>query len=488
VWQAALNRLAALLKAAERARRGVRQAIVVVHGIGEQRPGQTGRDFTGALFGDSMVGGDASIHLKPDLLSPLYDMHMYRVRGDLASQRPPTDVYELYWANLMRDTTLGQVVRWVIPLFFAPNKRITPTLLKHVWGLRLLVILIVAAAGWTWHSGTWSAAVSALGAVGLLALAGAAAKVAWEFARDKFVISYVGDAARYLEPTPDNIERRQEIRRAGVDLLERLHDEGAYQRIIVVGHSLGSVIAYDVLSATWIRRGRRNEYAKRMKSKALVAAEDLLNPRDPSAAPPTSSEIRARQYAAWHEYRRNGFDWRVSDFVTLGSPLAHARLLLNLDKTSSFDELVANRSLPTCPPQVEWRLSPKPGVCRKVFSFTHAYRDERYPWHTSSVQVPHYAGLFALTRWSNLYFPLRGVLGGDPVGGALQATFGHWIDDIEVENPKPGPFGFAHTLYWTPSSFSSHIVRLRAALALPYATTLEDLSPPSPETLAQVRD
>ncbi|MEW8268619.1 MAG: hypothetical protein AB2731_20955 [Candidatus Thiodiazotropha sp.] len=57
----------------------------------------------------------------------------------------------------------------------------------------------------------------------------------------------VGDAARYLRPAAQNIQRRQEIRTAGVDLLKNLHDRG-YDRIIIVGHSLGSVIGYDILT------------------------------------------------------------------------------------------------------------------------------------------------------------------------------------------------------------------------------------------------
>lgn len=478
VWQAALNRLQNRLTAAERARRNVRQAIVVIHGIGEQRPGQTSRNFTSTVFQDLIEGRDQPVvYSKPDYLSPLFDMRIYRAAGDADSGRPPTDVYELYWAHLIRDTTLGQVIGWVVRLFLASNKRIPPALMKHVWGLRILLLTLLIAGLLLWRSGVASAGVSALSAVGLLAAAGVVAKLLWQFARDNILISSVGDATRYLEPTPDNIQRRQEIRRAGVDLLDRLHDGDAYSRIIMVGHSLGSVIAYDILSAAWIRRGRSTVSSEPMSSKAIVALEDLLNPREASAEQPTQATIRDRQHAAWREYRDNGFSWLVSDFVTAGSPLANARLLLDLDKETSFDDLIANRTLPTCPPQVERRRSPKPDVDRKVFTFTHPYQDPIFPTRTRSVQVPHHAGLFALTRWSNLYFPLSGVLGGDPVGGTLQPTFGDWIDDIGLLNPKPGLFGFAHTLYWTRCGTNEHVERLIDTLDLPYRMTLSELSP-----------
>lgn len=66
-----------------------------------------------------------------------------------------------------------------------------------------------------------------------------------------FLLYYVGDAARYLSPSPENIALRQRIRTDGVALLRRLHESGEYDRIVVVGHSLGSVIGYDMLTALW---------------------------------------------------------------------------------------------------------------------------------------------------------------------------------------------------------------------------------------------
>ncbi|WP_230684089.1 hypothetical protein, partial [Streptococcus pneumoniae] len=51
----------------------------------------------------------------------------------------------------------------------------------------------------------------------------------------------VGDAARYLDATPQNVQRRHEIRAAGLATLKSLHEK-EYKRIIVVGHSLGTVI------------------------------------------------------------------------------------------------------------------------------------------------------------------------------------------------------------------------------------------------------
>lgn len=66
-----------------------------------------------------------------------------------------------------------------------------------------------------------------------------------------FLLSYLGDAARYLSPSPRNISLRQQVRANGIKLLRHLHASGRYDRIVVVGHSLGSVIGYDILKHYW---------------------------------------------------------------------------------------------------------------------------------------------------------------------------------------------------------------------------------------------
>jgi hypothetical protein len=68
------------------------------------------------------------------------------------------------------------------------------------------------------------------------------------------LLDVIGDAARYLDVHPTNVARRYDILRGGTEMLRRLHNmrdesDGSarcrYGRIVLVGHSLGSVIAYD---------------------------------------------------------------------------------------------------------------------------------------------------------------------------------------------------------------------------------------------------
>ncbi len=75
-----------------------------------------------------------------------------------------------------------------------------------------------------------------------------------------FLVPYVGDCARYLRDAPDNIQARNEIRKIGLQVLQDLHDQRSrdgtprYDRIVVVAHSLGTIIAYDVLRAFFVEQ------------------------------------------------------------------------------------------------------------------------------------------------------------------------------------------------------------------------------------------
>ena len=70
----------------------------------------------------------------------------------------------------------------------------------------------------------------------------------------RFIVPYVGRIVRYTSAKPDNIAARQNIRHRGLVLLENLHSSSEYERIIVVGHSLGSILAYDLISYFWAAR------------------------------------------------------------------------------------------------------------------------------------------------------------------------------------------------------------------------------------------
>jgi hypothetical protein len=312
------------------------------------------------------------------------------------------------------------------------------------------------------------------------------------------LVSYVGDAARYLSPLPPNINLRQKIRSQGVQLLRALHESGRYSRIIIVGHSLGSVIGYDIISRLWLEYNDKlpaiegdpnvrkaildalaaGNSAQPIIRDELLAAGDALFQSEHDLA--TVEKFQRSQQKAWREQSSLGNPWRISDFVTLGSPLAHAELFFAANK-DEFLTRKRQREVVTCPPQRDAKgytySSPNTYIVGSIEQEGGFQTEKRF-----TPLILHHAAPFAVTRWTNLYFPVRWGLLGDLVGGPLAPTFGPGIRDIQVRTRRRlGWTLLAHTSYWHRSkdsespateSSSSSIERedaldaLRSALAL----------------------
>jgi hypothetical protein len=160
--------------------------------------------------------------------------------------------------------------------------------------------------------------------------------------------------------------------------------------------------------------------------------------------------------------------WLVTDFVTLGSPLTHAYYLMCKGGSAEqlkedFEHRTHEREFPTSPPLL-------------------LDGDRRLTFLDHGVQRFHHGGQFALTRWTNLYFPASQLLWGDPIGGAVAPIFGDQeqgatILDVPVytNSGKCDRF-FSHVLYWngccSPAKFKApHIVALEMAIDLADAGT-----------------
>jgi hypothetical protein len=161
-----------------------------------------------------------------------------------------------------------------------------------------------------------------------------------------------------------------------------------------------------------------------------------------------------RRYFA--ELQAAGNQWRVTDFITLGSPLAHAQILLAHD-AADLERKQVDRELPTSPPTLE--TLKRGGKDVRRFSFG---KDEHH-------RMPHHAAVFGPTRWTNLYFPSRWIVRGDLIGGPLGGIFGRTIRDCPVRTKQWAGF-LSHTLYWRLPRKSqappTHISTLREAIDL----------------------
>lgn len=398
-----------------------KQAVLLIHGIGEQRPMSTLRGFVDAVWTRNEpvhhphIPAAEGLWSKPDSASGNFELRRLTTPQNRAGIR--TDFFEFYWAHLMQGTTLSQVGAWASALLLRSPSSV-PKHLRLLWAtLIALVLLTIGGAVYAhqrWDKDHWMVLLFSV-VIGPL--------LTW------VLTAIVGDAARYLNPAPGNIQARTEIRKAGIAVLRELHSR-EYDRIIVVGHSLGSVIGYDVLTHYWVEH--------HMMAPGAGAAAEALE----ECARGGNGDTQELQRAYFNKLRESGCGWLVSDFVTAGSPLAHAEILMARD-AADFQLRVTSRELPRCLPQLE----------KTGFTFGHG--------------TPHHAAVFAPVRWTNLYFPNCLILGGDLVGGPLRRVFGDGIKDVAVSTPQR--FGLlSHTLYWSMGSepAPAHVVALRDALDL----------------------
>jgi hypothetical protein len=267
-------------------------------------------------------------------------------------------------------------------------------------------------------------------------------------------------------------QRRRASRnsRQAVNTLQALHLSGNYDRIAVVAHSLGTVVAYDMLRSYYSRindalpdtsllgpgfdsidngsldKPAAREGGRKIVAQIALAVSDAEARIAANAAEPGDDNLKA---------------WLVTDFVTLGSPLTHALYLMCRGKKEcelqkDFDRRVREREFPTCPPRKldnDGRLTFKnPTTDKRKF---------------------HHGGQFALTRWTNLYFPVSQLLWGDAIGGEIGPLFGDRsgsnIADLPVHTNTDGEDSFfAHVLYWNLGSGAAapHIEALKNALDL----------------------
>ncbi len=251
-------------------------AILVIHGMGEQNPFDTLDSFArGLLPVLETKAGTALVKQHRLLARGTWNENYISVAPDVA-QSAPIDIYEYYWAyEAEREITGGEVLDWLVQVgmlarkYYDANQTLSdyyeaekddafgkrfgffgPVRFKKYWYLKFC--------------GPFLAATFAL-----LALADPIpwlGRVLPQHLRPlKFGVSFLtrvfgnqlassfGDVALYT--TTDQKSRyyavRQRILGGGVEKVRQLLTQTQpveYRRIILVGHSLGSVIAYDIIN------------------------------------------------------------------------------------------------------------------------------------------------------------------------------------------------------------------------------------------------
>lgn len=437
------------MPAQTKTRKRYTQAVVIIHGIGEQYPMETVRAFADAVLPEPEQGGE-KYFVRPDPLSESFELRKLQNRS-----QPRTHFFEYYWAYKVEGTNLSHILSWLYLLLFRRPKRV-PKQMLPLWGLSwLLIVVSLAAVGFDIFGPLkqFTPQLPAFVVSGLGALLFSALNLVF--------FLYIGDAARYLSPIPGNIKLRQTIRADGIKLLKKIHEDGEYERVIVVGHSLGSVIAYDILKHLWQEYYKDYRQPKTSSQPALAGLEKIGGDLRKGVKGVTVENYMQAQIHLWKEMRSLGNPWLVTDLITAGSPLAHAAMLLASDE----DDLRARqrqRDLPTNPPEPEVEKTKKGE--RRFYSYL--VWDGYGKKQEIKLRAVHHGGLFAFTRWTNLYYPALWGIFGDIVGGPLVPWFGPGIRDIAVGsgNKLKDRTLLAHISYWNKEQIKRSDKKIPAPL------------------------
>jgi hypothetical protein len=429
-----------------------RQAIVIVHGMGEQKPLDQLRRFVDTAL--PPVDGERVYVSRPDKVTDSYEARRYlapRQTHGGEEVYAQTELYELHWAHLMqgnRVDDLWPTFRRV--LIQAPWK--VPTGLRIVWLIFWVLIVLAVWAVIVRFDQITLTELDVPQILGLL-LGTSALAAALTYALTQFVPKWLKtslvDVVRYLDTSPRSYDVRRKIRKEAVSLLEGLHESGRYQRIMIVAHSLGAFIAYDAIAYYWSRVNKLHAGFLVQKPtepeapaglEALEAAADAIDDASDEERPVSAEMVEAYRIAQrdlWVGMRLQGNPWLVTDFISVGTPMYFADQIATIGK-ARFEDSVEKREMPVCPPR------PNPTLNRPPTDQT------RFSWVNKGRRTLYHAAPFAVVRWTNMWFPARAWFFGDWFGGALAPLFGRGIVDIALSGNDWKRFlpGIAHTRYF----------------------------------------
>ena len=390
------------VKKSRRKRRPViaRQAVIIIHGIGEQRPMDTLRDFVEAVAPANKDKTKPPFFSKPDRFSDSFELR--RLTAHAQQNTFKTDYFELYWAHLMQGTELRDVTWWIWNMFVRWPAQIPVRLRWIFWVFWATLLIALGSLIWIvgWGEDLLPASWETFFSVGWFKTTVSLIVTLLSTLITGILLNYLGDAVRYFTPRPRNVPEREQIRKGGITLLRRLHEardsagRNLYDRIILVGHSLGSVIAYDILYLFWNEISPKLDLQPIAIDKAEAAAYDLRQ------GAMDLNAYRQTQFDFWFSQYRNQHSWRISDFITAGSPLALADLHL-ADGADKLKTKQDQREFPTCPPRTEPPTTKQRARLKdktKEWWFSFPATDD------GSRRTLHHAAPFAMTRWTNLYF------------------------------------------------------------------------------------
>ena len=238
-------------------------AFLVIHGIGEQNPLETLDSFSRWLIQELQknpegVQAEHRIAERADAHGSRWTESFVRLTPKLSDGRY-IDIHEYYWAYLTEDRiTIPEITEWVMKTlkgtknFYSDNPALAKRYKKY--GLLSLQLRCVY-----WHLAIATALypfARLLRAVfsllpGWSKLPGVEAIIGGIRKKGKeFMLGFIGDIAIYTTTDQKSkfYQLRQQILANSQSFVEDILFKNQYDRVIIAGHSLGSVIAYDTLN------------------------------------------------------------------------------------------------------------------------------------------------------------------------------------------------------------------------------------------------
>jgi hypothetical protein len=232
--------------------------ILIIHGMGEQGVYETLDTFTRNLVESLQASKQTDIQLKHHRMRLRDDMHDYIKLSRLDDASLEIDIHEYYWAHTMqRVISFQEVVQWLIRAsdgaekFYEENEELARRY-EHD-----------DAYANAYHNGKFKRRW-------YLKHIGKAVKLFYTLSRicgtllpkaveplfrllmgkpEQMIVDYLGDVAVYTSTDRKSkfYETRSKVLAGAVEKLTALLRQD-YDQVLIVGHALGSVIAYDALN------------------------------------------------------------------------------------------------------------------------------------------------------------------------------------------------------------------------------------------------
>ena len=298
-------------------------AILVIHGIGEQFPFQTLDSFTSAFWkymeetkNGIQYRGSYHIKARQDWTQSFISLSAQTEHGD---EKSSVDIYEYYWAYKPQGVVkVKDIIDWLIYTSKGAGKFYEqhPEIVKKYKQKNIPAFKkdkfkeygYLNILGWYMEIFSWLGSI--LDVFGLVVPVNII-KVFTPIIKwlEKKAIDYIGDIVIYTTNDMKSkfFKVRTEILYGAVEEIKQLLEDEKYERIIIAGHSLGSVIAYDALNR--INLGMNTGKISRSLSKKIIGLVTFGSPLDKiafffSEQTKDNESLRRQIIAQYHGFRK----------------------------------------------------------------------------------------------------------------------------------------------------------------------------------------